>query len=85
MAKSTSLYQFSLSPFIASEKTVFVVDCENSDPYALCAAINNLDSDRLEKIEKIILEINPYAFKKIERNELCPCGSGKKYKKCHGK
>jgi len=23
--------------------------------------------------------------KKIERNEQCPCGSGKKYKKCHGK
>lgn len=22
--------------------------------------------------------------KKIGRNELCPCGSGKKYKKCHG-
>ncbi len=25
-----------------SEKTVFIVDCENSDPYALCAAIRNL-------------------------------------------
>jgi len=23
--------------------------------------------------------------KKIGRNELCPCGSGKKYKQCHGK
>jgi len=23
--------------------------------------------------------------KKIGRNDLCPCGSGKKYKKCHGK
>jgi uncharacterized protein YecA (UPF0149 family) len=23
--------------------------------------------------------------KKIGRNELCPCGSGKKYKKCCGK
>ena len=23
--------------------------------------------------------------KKIERNAPCPCGSGKKYKKCHGK
>ena len=23
--------------------------------------------------------------KKIERNSPCPCGSGKKYKKCHGK
>ena len=22
--------------------------------------------------------------KKIGRNELCPCGSGKKYKQCHG-
>ena len=22
---------------------------------------------------------------KVERNALCPCGSGKKYKKCHGK
>ena len=21
--------------------------------------------------------------KKIGRNELCPCGSGKKYKRCH--
>ncbi|WP_454055417.1 YecA family protein [Clostridium sp. Marseille-Q7071] len=24
-------------------------------------------------------------IKKIGRNDLCPCGSGKKYKKCHGK
>ena len=23
--------------------------------------------------------------KKIERNAPCPCGSGKKYKKCHGR
>jgi preprotein translocase subunit SecA len=22
---------------------------------------------------------------KVGRNELCPCGSGKKYKKCHGR
>ena len=22
-------------------------------------------------------------YKKIGRNDLCPCGSGKKYKKCH--
>lgn len=23
-------------------------------------------------------------YRKIGRNETCPCGSGKKYKKCHG-
>ncbi|MBK7147880.1 MAG: SEC-C domain-containing protein [Bacteroidetes bacterium] len=22
---------------------------------------------------------------KVGRNDLCPCGSGKKFKKCHGK
>lgn len=38
-----------------SDKCVFIVDCENSDPYSLCAAINNLEPERLEKIEKIIL------------------------------
>ena len=27
----------------------------------------------------------PVTVKKIGRNEPCPCGSGKKYKKCHGK
>ncbi|MFH1839064.1 MAG: preprotein translocase subunit SecA [Patescibacteria group bacterium] len=25
----------------------------------------------------------PQQFKKVGRNEVCPCGSGKKYKKCH--
>jgi preprotein translocase subunit SecA len=24
------------------------------------------------------------AGEKVGRNDLCPCGSGKKYKKCHG-
>ncbi len=32
-----------------------------------------------QKLEPIRVE------KKIGRNELCPCGSGKKYKNCHGK
>ena len=27
----------------------------------------------------------PIKSRKIGRNELCPCGSGKKYKNCHGK
>jgi len=38
-----------------SEKLVFVVDCENSDPYRLCATLKNLDDRYLQKISKIIL------------------------------
>ena len=36
-------------------------------------------------IKDIVTELNPYAFIKVDRNEDCPCGSGKKFKKCHGK
>ena len=28
---------------------------------------------------------NPATWGKVSRNESCPCGSGKKYKHCHGK
>ncbi len=38
-----------------SDKCIFIVDCENSDPYNLCAAIRNLDAEKLSKIDKIIL------------------------------
>lgn len=38
-----------------SGKCIFVVDCENSDPYNLCAAIRMLDADKMSKIDKIIL------------------------------
>lgn len=38
-----------------SEKVVMVVDCENSDPYRLCATLTNLDADVTAKIRKIIL------------------------------
>jgi len=28
--------------------------------------------------------LNPESWGRVSRNELCPCGSGKKYKHCHG-
>ena len=27
----------------------------------------------------------PQAVRKVGRNDVCPCGSGLKYKRCHGK
>lgn len=38
-----------------SEKIVVVVDCENSDPYKLCATLKNLDYQYISKISQIIL------------------------------
>lgn len=39
----------------AGQKIIFCVDCENSDPYNFCAAIESLDEQYADKIEKIIL------------------------------
>lgn len=36
------------------------------------------------KNEKLLYDSGDVVSSKIERNILCPCGSGKKYKKCHG-
>ncbi len=46
-----NIYQF----LEDSGRTVVVVDCENSDPYKLCAVFNHLEADILEKIARIVL------------------------------
>ena len=42
-------------------------------------------NDELENLAKDMLKGKIIKTNKIGRNTLCPCGSGKKYKKCHGK
>ena len=48
-----------------------------------------LEPDKPEDIIALEILLNPVktkiAEKKVGRNEPCPCGSGKKYKKCCGK
>jgi SWIM/SEC-C metal-binding protein len=45
-----------------------------------------LEPDKPENIKDLEILLNPLktkiAAKKVGRNEPCPCGSGKKYKKC---
>ena len=43
----------------ASMKNVLIVDCENADPYGLCAMFRSLDDDQIDKIDKIILYDDP--------------------------
>ena len=41
--------------------------------------------ERLEKRERRIEESAAHSSRQIGRNDPCPCGSGKKYKHCHGR
>ena len=51
--------------------------------------IAELEPEKPENVADLERLLNPpqpkIAEKKIGRNELCPCGSGNKYKKCCGK
>lgn len=38
-----------------------------------------------EILKSALQAVNPFIEQKVGRNEPCPCGSGKKFKKCHGK
>lgn len=67
----------------------FIVQLANKSPYEISQieviskgrfSEEELAAERLRREEILQKEI---ANKKIGRNEKCPCGSGKKYKKCH--
>ena len=38
-----------------AEKVIMAVDCENSDPYRLCATLRSLDQESADKIQKVML------------------------------
>ena len=50
----------------------------------LNVVVNNDEEEEEKHEDKKITSINK-SEKKIGRNEKCPCGSGKKFKHCHGK
>lgn len=46
--------------------------------------LHGITTSKLEFIDFDLKKQNKSAIKKVGRNELCPCGSGKKYKRCCG-
>ena len=48
--------------------------------------LNNQQKQNILREEPIEMEIKKEeTFPKVGRNDPCSCGSGKKYKRCHGK
>jgi len=45
--------------------------------------VRELSKEEVEERKKVMERQSP-KFKDVGRNDPCPCGSGKKYKKCHG-
>jgi preprotein translocase subunit SecA len=50
------------------------------------ATVNTLQESMMEQSSNQLAEVIPFMReeRKVGRNEVCPCGSGKKFKQCHG-
>lgn len=69
---------------LAMSAEEFGVDLSNQEELDDFVTILNQESRSLHKFEEEKRNRPPITVTKIGRNDSCPCGSGKKYKKCHG-
>lgn len=67
------------------DPNVFFKKIKEGDISVLKQELNNYHSDIKKAMENYINKKPQNKEKKIGRNDPCPCGSGKKYKKCCGK
>ena len=58
--------------------------CEEQGWYVHVCIVSSEPEDTSEINNNLHAYSLPNALSKIGRNECCPCGSGKKYKKCCG-
>ena len=81
--KEISSFLFKGNLPISSPNNVREAEEERTDMSKLKVGRSDVPLDnnqpRNQKVEPIRVE------KKVGRNDPCPCGSGKKYKQCHGK
>jgi len=61
-----------------------ISDEENENALATMLAPQKTEPVRVRKADQVDPK-NPATWGKVARNDSCPCGSGKKYKHCHGK
>ncbi len=76
---------------VRQEEDVQAIDEQMQAPremrfeHAAAPALDDFDESKVVEEEKVPEQPFVRAGNKVGRNDPCPCGSGKKYKQCHGK
>ena len=81
MVKKDPLSEFKKEAFILFESLLAKI---KNDLIKLLLNLNLVVSSKNEKEENKNINKDKKNFQKVGRNEKCPCGSGKKFKYCHG-
>ena len=73
-------------PFNEYQKESFILFSAMLDEFKerLVSVANHITFEKFEQEQNQKESIEKIDFSKIGRNDPCPCGSGKKYKQCHG-
>ena len=69
---------------VKNEKDASAIDKKNSEQVKNAQANDAAKDIKVKASTEGQFSNNMYNGKKVGRNELCPCGSGKKFKYCHG-
>ena len=69
---------------VKNEKDASAIDKKNSEQVKNARANDAAKAIKVKASAEGQFNNNMYNGKKVGRNELCPCGSGKKFKYCHG-
>jgi len=73
-----------LPSFLTSHIDPFTGEDNSADRDAGTSGFITTTIPRMATTAPASVEGNPYADQDISRNAPCPCGSGEKYKHCHG-
>jgi len=64
------------------ERAQEVLEFCESNGWTVIVGIEEFEDEDISDVERLINPPMPAISEKIDRNGPCPCGSGKKYKKC---
>ncbi len=70
---------------IETTKMLHIIQLREQEESAADKMLKNMQEELDEDLQDFNSNASTTSKVKISRNELCPCGSGKKYKLCHGK
>ena len=88
-AQEDPLRAYTMEGFELFDQMLYIID-RDTTTYLLKAEIRqNIERKQVAKGEAVtdsnkVKKQAPKRVSKVGRNDLCPCGSGKKYKHCHG-
>ena len=64
------------------ERAMQIMEICNKNDWQVIVGIEPNEDENISDVERLLNPPKPLVSQKVDRNALCPCGSGKKSKKC---